>query len=230
MARSRLSTQALTGLLVVLVGVLLLLGTTGAYDVGRLWRYVPSLFVLLGLWAIVRSDFRNLGGPVILIAVAGTIQLFALDLITGETVSTWWPLLVVLFGLAILFGHWRRRSRVPTVSADDFDLLAVFGGAERRVASDAFTGGSATAVFGGVEVDLRDAEIADPPAVVTAIALFGGAELVVPEDWTVAVDVLPLFGAVEDDRRRPPADAERRDGPDLVVTGLAAFGGISVSS
>lgn len=230
MARSRLSTQALTGLIIVVVGVLLLLGTTGTYDVGRLWRYVPSLFVVLGLWAIVQSDFRNLAGPIILIIVAGTVQLLTLDVITGDTIATWWPLLVVLFGLAILFGHWRRRSRVPTVSADDFDLIGVFGGAERRVTSDAFTGGSATAVFGGVEVDLRDAEIADPPAVVTAIALFGGVELVVPEEWNVAVDALPLFGAVEDERRRPPADAERRDGPDLVVTGLVAFGGMSVSS
>lgn len=213
MARRRLPTQALSGLLIVFVSLLLLLATTGVYDVGRLLRYVPSLFVLLGLYAIVRSDFRNLTGPAILIVVAGTVQLLVLDLITGATIARWWPILIVLFGLSILVGHWRRRARVPTVSAADFDLIGIFGGSERRITSRAFSGGTATALFGGVEVDLRDVDVAEPPAVVTAVALFGGVELRVPEEWEVAIDALPIFGAVEDERRRPPADATFGDGP-----------------
>jgi len=228
MARTRLSTQALTGLIIVAIGVLLLLGTTGIYDVGQLWRWVPSLFVLLGLWAIVQSGFRNLAGPLVLVIVAGTVQLLALDLITGETIATWWPLLVVLFGLSVLFAHYRGRGRVPTVEVDDFDLLGVFGGSERRVTAKAFHGGTATAIFGGVEVDLRDATIVERPAVVTATALFGGVELKVPEEWEVHLDALPIFGAVEDERMRRPLAPDRPEGPDLVVTGFVAFGGISV--
>jgi len=223
------STQALTGAIIVVIGVLLLLGTTGIYDVGRLWRYVPSLFVLLGLWAIVQSGFRNVSGPVILVVVAGTVQLLALGYVTGETIARWWPLLVVLLGLAILVGHWRRRGRVPSVTADDFDLVGIFGGSERRVTSQSFRGGTATALFGGVEVDLRDAVITERPAVVTATALFGGVELTVPEEWEVHVDALPIFGAVEDERRRRPVEPDRPEGPDLVLSGFVAFGGISLT-
>lgn len=229
MARRGASTQTLTGLIIVVIGVLLLLGTTGTFDVSRLWRYVPSVFVLLGVWAIVRSGFRNLAGPAILIIVAGTVQLLALDFITGRTIATWWPLLIVLFGLSIVAGRWRRRSRVPTTAADDFDLIGVFGGSERRITSQSFSGGTATAIFGGVEVDLRDSAIGERPAVVTAVALFGGVELKVPEEWEVAVDALPLFGAVEDERMRRPVDADRPEGPDLVLTGFVAFGGISIN-
>ena len=229
MAQSRFSTQALTGLIVVVIGILLLLGTTGIYDVGRLWRYVPSLFVVLGLWALVQSDFRNVTGPVILIIVAGTVQLLALDLITGGTIAAWWPLLIVLFGLSILWGHYRRRGRVPSVEGEDFDLLGVFGGTERQVTSQSFRGGTATALFGGVEVDLRDATIADRPAVVTATALFGGVELHVPDEWEVHLDALPVFGGVDDERMRRPVEPDRPEGPDLIVTGFVAFGGISVN-
>ena len=229
MARSRLSTQAATGAVIVVIGVLLLLATTGTYDVGRLWRWVPSLFVLLGVWAIVRSGFRNLAGPLMLVLVAGTIQLLALEVITGATIAAWWPLLLVAFGVWVVLGQWRRRRRVPTVEGTDFDLLAVFGGTERRVTATGFTGGSATAVFGGVEVDLRDATVTDPPAVVTAVALFGGVELTVPEGWSVHIDALPLFGAVEDERRRRPAADAPSEQADLVVTGLVAFGGISIT-
>jgi hypothetical protein len=128
---------------------------------------VPSLFILLGLWALYRSDFRNVTGPLILILIAGTVQLLALGLITGEVIASWWPALIVLFGLSVIFGHWRRTRRVPSVTTDDFDLIGIFGGSEQRVASTSFRGGTATAVFGGVEVDLRDVEVGDPPAVVT---------------------------------------------------------------
>lgn len=229
MARRRLSTQALTGAVIVVIGVLLLLSTTGVYDVGDLWRYVPSLFVLLGVWALYRSGFRNVTGPIILIIIAGTIQLLALGLITGDVIAAWWPLLIVLFGLSMLFGHWRQRQRVPDVSTNDFDLIGIFGGTERRVTSGSFQGGTATAMFGGVDVDLRDAEITDPPAVVTATALFGGIEIAVPEGWEVEIDALPLFGAVEDERPRRPRDAVPKEEPDLIVTGFVAFGGISIS-
>lgn len=229
MARRGLTTQALTGAVIVVVGVLLLVGTTGLYDVGALWRYVPSLFVLLGLWALYRSGFRNVTGPVVLILVAGTVQLLALDVITGDVVATWWPLLVVAFGLSMLFGRWRQRRRAPAVATEDFDLVGIFGGTERRVSSSSFRGGSATAIFGGVDVDLRDAALSDPPAVITATALFGGVEIRAPEAWVVEVDAIPIFGGVEDERPRRPRDAGSGDRPDLVVTGFVAFGAITVS-
>ena len=102
---------------------------------------MPSLFILLGLWALYRSDFRNVTGPLILILIAGTVQLLALGLITGEVIASWWPALIVLFGLSVIFGHWRRTRRVPSVTTDDFDLIGIFGGSEQRVASTSFRGG-----------------------------------------------------------------------------------------
>ena len=229
MARRRISTQALTGGIIVVIGVLLLLSTTGLYDVGAVWRYVPSLFVLLGVWALYRGQLRNVTGPVVLIVIAGAVQLVTLGVITGAEIAAWWPLLIVLFGVSLLVGHWRRSRRVPATTTDDFDLIGVFGESEQRISSGSFRGGSATAIFGGIDVDLRDAAVDEPPAVVSVTALFGGVELAVPEEWVVQIEALPVFGAVEDERRRRPASAERRDGPDLVVTGFVAFGGISIT-
>jgi hypothetical protein len=213
----------LLGVAIVLVGVVLLLRTTGLYEVDYLLRFVPSLFVLLGIYALVVSGFRNVVGAGIVILVAGAWQLVTLGYLEAEQLWDLWPLLIVFFGVSVLLGQYRSR-REPT-SADHPTALAIFGGSEPRSTSTQFTGADLTALFGGVELDLREAEVADPPAHVSATVAFGGAEIRVPEDWTVRLDVLPLFGGASDERPRSPAEHEEVD---LVVTGLALFGGVSI--
>jgi hypothetical protein len=224
MSTRRHSTQTLLGGLVVLLGLVLLARTTGVYDTGVLLRYVPSLFVLLGVYALVSSGFRNVVGSLVVVLVAGAWQLVALDLLQPDEVFSLWPLLVVLFGLSLVLGRY-RAARVPREVAYP-STLAVFGGREDRATSKQFRGADLTALFGGVELDLRDAAVADPPATVNATALFGGVELIVPRDWNVRMDVLPVLGGAADERARGESDHESVD---LVVTGLAAFGGVSVT-
>ena len=223
MAR-RLSSQAVAGAVIVVIGVLLLLRTTNLYDVGGLFRFVPALFVLVGLYALVTSGFRNLVGPLLVMLVAGAWQLVTLDYLTWDQVGQFWPLLIVVFGLSVLLGPVRSR-RTPD-GGDHITGFAVFGGSERRATGSTFSGADLTALFGGTELDLRDVTVEDPPAQISAFAAFGGVEIIVPREWNVEIDVLPLFGGVDDERAR---SAERHDEVDLVVTGLAAFGGISVS-
>ncbi|WP_225333418.1 LiaF transmembrane domain-containing protein [Halomicrobium urmianum] len=222
-ARRRVPTQVLFGLAVLLAGLLLLLDTTGTYDTSVLWRFVPSLFVLLGLYAIAVSGFRNLFGPVVVVIVAGLWQLSALGLVDAAELGSLWPLLVVLFGLSLLLSHYRRS---PAATPDSHvSSMAVLGGSETRVTTDQFTGADLTALFGAATVDLRDATVPEKPAHVNAIAMFGGVEIVVPREWNVRLDVLPILGGVSDDRVR---SADVHDEVDLVVTGLVAFGGVAV--
>lgn len=223
MATRRLSSQVVLGALIVLVGVVLLLRTTDVLEIGWLLTYVPSLFVLLGIYALVVSGFRNVVGAGIIVLVAGAWQLVALDYLEASQVWDLWPLLIVFFGLSVILGQYRSRSQ-PT-KTDHPTALAIFGGQEPRSQSKHLTGADLTALFGGVELDLRDAEIADPPAHVSATVAFGGASVVVPRDWNVQLDVLPLFGGATDERTREPTE---HDEVDLVVTGLALFGGVSI--
>ncbi|MFB6139836.1 MAG: hypothetical protein ABEJ26_05320 [Halosimplex sp.] len=219
----RVTSQILVGSVVVLLGVVLLARTTGVYDTDRLLVYVPSLFVLVGLFAIVASGFRNLVGPLMVVLVAGGWQLVALDILTVETVFSLWPVLIVLFGLSLILGQYRARAVAR--ESDFLTSIAVFGGRAERSTSKTFHGADLTAAFGAVELDLRDAVVEHPPATVNANAMFGGVEVVVPREWNVRVDVFPLFGAGEDERTRR---AEEHDEVDLVVTGFALFGGVSV--
>lgn len=223
-SRPKLNSQILLGALIVLVGLLLLLETTDIYDARFLFDYVPSLFVLLGVYAIVRSGFRNLFGPLVIIVAAVAWQLVALDVVAWSEVWQFWPLFLVIFGLSLILSQWRSR---PTVAGESQgSALAIFGGSDQRSTSKEFAGANLTAMFGGAELDLRDAAVADPPAHVSAVALFGGVTIIVPRDWNVELDVLPILGAATDDRPRREGEHEHVD---LVVSGFAAFGGVEVS-
>lgn len=225
----RLSSQALLGAAIVLVGVALLLQTTNLYDLGGLLRYVPTLFVLVGAYALVASGFRNVVGPVLVIVVASAGQAVALDLVDGATLFDFWPVLLILFGLSLVLG--RVRPRPTGTESDRLSGFALFGGVERRALSTAFREADLTALFGGATLDLRDVarEPGTEPIRVSATALFGGVEIIAPREWKVKLDVLAIFGAAEDSRLRAERDREREsDTVDLVVDGFVAFGGLEV--
>lgn len=225
-----LSGRLVTGGLIVLVGLLLLLSTTGVAQSTTIWGWLPLVFVLLGLWALLRSGFRNLTGPVMVIAIAGVFLLRNLGLLSEAAVGTWWPLLIVLFGVLFMINRSRRRHRVRSAGLEsDGELTAVgiFGGGDRRLSGATFTGGEVLALFGGVDLDLRDVTVPHPPAVLETVCLFGGSEIRVPEGWDVRLDVLALFGGASDSRPRRASDREGGE-PDLVVTGIVLFGGVEV--
>ena len=226
MARQKrfLSSQVIFGALVVLVGIILLADTIGLWETRPLFDYLPSLFVLLGLYAFVKSGFRNIFGPFVVVALAGAWQLVELDIMEWSELSSLWPLFLVLFGLSLILSQ--VRSRPTKTDSSQLTGVGLFSGSQKRVTTPDFENANLTAVFGGAELDLRDAEIPDPPAHVNCIALFGGVEIQATEEWNVEMDVLPVFGGASDERRRVERD---HDEVDLVVSGFAAFGGIEVT-
>ena len=224
-----LSSRLTTGVLIILIGVLLLLSTTGAIETESVWVWLPLPFVLLGIWALVRSEFRNLTGPVMVIAIAGAFQLRNLGLIADGAIGTWWPLFVVLFGVLIAVSRSRRRTRVQLAeNAGEPTIIGVFGSGNQRLATDRFTGAELVAVFGDAVVDLRETSVPLPPAVVETVSVFGDVEVRVPDDWAVRFDVLAVFGDVHDDRPRDSGGSTDTGEPDLVITGLAIFGDVEV--
>lgn len=222
--RRVLTSQFLFGAIVILIGLLLLLQTTGLFSTGDLLVYVPSLFVGIGIWALIQSRFRNIGGPLVFILVGGAWQLVALGYATADEVFAFWPVLLILFGLSVIFGQ--VRSRVQKTDDGFTTAFAAFGGVEKRNTSKSFEGADLTAIFGGTELDLRDVTPGEKPAQINAVALFGGVDIIVPRNWNVQLDVLPVLGGASDDRpRRENVHKE----VDLVVTGFAAFGGVTIT-
>lgn len=219
-------TRIATGVLIVLIGVMLLLVTTDTVEADILWAWIPALFVLLGVWALVRSGFQNIVGPVMVIAIAGAFLLRTLEVIEAGVIGTYWPLFIVLFGVLVIINRTRRQRGVPGSDASSATLVGIFSSDQRRITADRFTSGEAVAIFGDAEIDLRETTVTDGPAAIDAVAIFGDIEVRVPPSWPVDLQVMTIFGEVND-RRRPPEQGGE-DHPGLVITGTAIFADIII--
>jgi hypothetical protein len=118
------------------------------------------------------------------------------------------------------------RRAVPSRGDEDSDelsLVAVFDGIDLKSRAKTFKGGSMLAWFGGIAVDLREAELA-PGARLSVHTLLGGIAIKTPPSWRVESNVKALAGGV--DARTPAKDD--RDAPVLTLEGMALLGGIAV--
>jgi len=126
-------------------------------------------------------------------------------------------------GAAALF-----KRAVPSrggAESDDVALVAIFDGVQLKSRATAFRGGSMLAWFGGVAVDLREAQLA-PDAHLALNAFCGGIAIKVPEGWRVRSSLKALAGGV-DIRVPEPEDAAA---PTLTLEGFALFGGVAAGA
>ncbi|CAN5359888.1 hypothetical protein BH11ACT8_BH11ACT8_03320 [soil metagenome] len=106
-------------------------------------------------------------------------------------------------------------------------LLAVFGGVERKGAWEVPQELSIACVFGGAELELREATFAAREVSIAVTAVFGGASIIVGPDVHVVVEGIGILGGFSS----PSGLVEGAPGPDaprLRVSGVAVFGGVSV--
>lgn len=221
--------QLFIGAALVLGGLLLFLSNLNLINIGGVWRWLPSLFILLGIWQLYVNNFRFFTGPLILIVGGFLFQLSALGALGIDSVFDLWPLILIIIGGSILVE--RLGIQLPSLPGRNQDpnsvnILAIFNEAKHTATSEVFDGGELTAIFGSAEVDLRQITPASQPITINAFALFGGVEMKVPETWHVQRDIIGIFGGTEDSRKQKADIADRP--VDLIVTGFALFGSVEI--
>ncbi len=210
--------QVLAGVLVVLVGVVLLLERTGVVDIdlgtvaSTLWPLVVVLVGLTSLLLVPRAWF----GPVVITAAGVVLLLDRLDVLDVSLWDYLWPIAVILIGLGITFGAARGQQE------DRITALAFWWGTERRSRSPHFRSASLTAIMGGVELDLREADI-QGTARVDVFTFWGGVDIKVPRTWEVRTTGLPLLGGWENKTQAPAGG-----GPVLEVRLVTIMAGAEV--
>lgn len=218
--------QLIIGLLLLVAGVALLLDNFGLVRAYAILRFWPCGLMLIGLVSVAQAQ-RTAG------RVAGLFWIFiGTWLLLGNLgifrLEIWdlWPIPVVLAGAYMIWQAIHGPDRPTGAQDSTFSALAVMAGVGRKINSAEFKGGDATALLGGVKIDLHDARIGGDEAVIDVFAFWGGIEMVVPEGWAVVNRVVALLGGA-DDRTRPSADPKPKR---LVIRGLCLMGGVEIKS
>ena len=207
------------GVVIVAVGTVLLLDNADVFDAGDTFAtWWPAVVLLAGILTFAANP-RHWPVALIITAVGATFLLSSLDIVDIGNIII--PAAIILVGLLVIFG---RGLGSRTEVGDRINSFNVFSGSEIASHSKQFEGGSISAVFGGAEVDLRDA-VPAPGAVLDVFTAFGGVEVTVPQGWHVATRGLPLFGGIENATAKDqiPADA-----PTLAVNATVLFGGLEI--
>lgn len=100
---------------------------------------------------------------------------------------------------------------------------AIFSGSDRVYKDEVFSGSNLMAVFGGVDLDLRDAKF-EKDTVIKAFALFGGIDIAVPNDVKVKLRSGFVFGGFSDDRKNVTEKGKYT----IYVDASGGFGGVSI--
>lgn len=113
-----------------------------------------------------------------------------------------------------------------TASVDYLDSVNVFAGSHHIVYSKNFKGGDLTAIFGGCDVNLTQADF-DGKVVINITAIFGGTKIIVPPGWQIKQEVTAIFGGFDDKRTmRTVEDLDKV----VIIKGVALFGGVDIRS
>lgn len=231
----RRSGAPLFGVILLVAGVAMLAGNLGIldYGVGDLFRdFWPAILLIIAAFHLAEGRFRS---AIFLGVLGGVLLLFTLDVIERGFFRRWWPLALVAAGGWMIYRFFRPAALPPLFadgepiaeSADSFRIFQMLGGSNRTVTSTSFRAGEATAVLGGVEIDLRQAGLAPEGARIAATAILGGVVLKVPPDWDVTVTGAPLLGGIED-KRQPRSRAGDAPAQRLEVQATVVMGGLEI--
>ncbi|WP_373894297.1 LiaF transmembrane domain-containing protein [Virgibacillus natechei] len=192
------------GLFFLVFGFSFLLHQAEIIDFGQvLSTWWPLILIIIGIIQLFnRTQSSKVSGFLFLFV---GIFFFVNQSFDLNLVSYLFPLIFIFIGIIIIFTRF-NRDKTPHTDAD-LNTFALFSGAEIRSQSKNFRGGSVMTIFGGAEIDLRDAVIEDGASIDLATVM-GGASIMVPENVHVEVTGVPILGGWENTTRKPREDDE----------------------
>ena len=228
MKKSSLVRAFLSIVIMALGGVLLLKNLdiiNFSWDIfwGTVWA---AGFVLSGLVNIF--NYRNRTSWIwglLLVAIGVLIGLNSYGIVDVSVWSVFWPVVLIAVGLTIMFNISPKVAKCSKKPGKDGSIgnekIACFWGEEDAVKGD-YTGGSLVAIFGGVDLDLRQAKIKDG-SVIEIFTFFGGGSITLPDDVIIENEVRGFLGGTDD--KTLPKDSAKKT---LYLKGECILGGLEI--
>jgi len=215
------------GIVLVAAGVLFALNALGITKIDLFFDGWWTLFIIVPSAVGIFTEREKMGNVIGLI-IGVVLLLCAWDILSFSVLwKLFVPAVIVIVGLKLVLSGVRGNKAGEIIAVmkengnDPRIGFAAFSGTDVNFDGEVFDGAELTAVFGGVECDLRRAVI-EKDAAIKVSAIFGGIDILVPENVNVKVNSTSLFGGVSN------KTAVCKDAPTIYVNGICMFGGVEI--
>ncbi len=219
------------GLVLILIGVGYAGGNLGVWDFNLFFQGWWTLFIIVPCFINLIQYGPN-GGNIAGLCVGAALFLAAQGFLEFSLIRKLLvPAILVLVGISILLGNTKRRitdqqgNQIPyeKTGMGGSDVSGVFDGRKVHYDGQRFEGATVSAVFGGVDMDLRSAVI-ERDVRIDATAVFGGIEIFVPANVVVKVMSTPVLGGITN-KAAAPTEVPCHT---LYINATCVFGGVDI--
>ncbi len=220
--------RVLWGVVLIVFGLLLALNAFDVVDLNAVsfdgWW---TLFIIIPSVVGLFTEHRKFGN-IITLCVGVVLLLACQQVIEWDVLfSLAVPVLIVLCGLRLVFDRKRPDETDLSLPATETATLpngtAIFSGQDINFGGETFDGVQLTAIFGGIECNLKQAVI-EKDCVIYATTIFGGADILLPDTVNVKVRSRSLFGGVSDKTANNSPDNHIT----IYVEATCLFGGVDL--
>ncbi len=215
------------GIVLIAAAIIIALNSFDIIDFDLFFDGWWTLFIIIPSFAGLIEN-KDKSGSVFGLLLGIFLLLSARDIVDFDII---WkllvPAIVAYIGIKMIVNSFRKNKTdriVKEIKIEGRDLqpgVAVFSGTEMNFDNVVFDGADLTAVFGGVDCDLRGA-IIDRDCVVKVCAVFGGIDIKAPDNVKVVSNVTSVFGGVDVKK------SDSNGAHTLYIEGVCMFGGIDI--
>lgn len=222
------TSNVLWGTVLVALGVVFALNAFDVTDIDVFFDGWWTLFIIVPCVIGIITERDKIGNATG-VAIGVFLFLCCRDVLSF---SLFWklivPIIIVGVGLKILLSGLignkagELLGKMKENGADPKVGYAIFSGCEIVCDGEVFNGAELTAVFGGVDCNLKNA-IIDKDCAIQVTAVFGGVDIILPSNVNVKVNSNCIFGGVSN------KISSVKDAPTVYINGFCIFGGADVT-
>ena len=220
------------GLAIIILGVIFGGNALGLFDINIFFDGWWTLFIIVPSFISLFTEKEKVGNLVFL--ACGVILLLAAQNVFSYDIA--WKVilagLLVATGIGIIFKSIFHSKKDKEIEAkiekikDDKKMdsqIAIFSGSDKNYNKEVFPGSNLVAVFGGIDLDLREAVIKQD-VVIKAFCLFGGIDIRVPDNVQIKIKSGFIFGGIADSRKAKIEKSKYT----IYIDAAGGFGGVDI--
>lgn len=215
------------GSILILIGLVLALNEFGVTNINIFFKGWWTLFIIIPCFVNLFID-KNKTGSFIGVII-GVLLLLSIRKVINLNIL--WkliiPIILVCIGMSLISKNIFDKQVTKKIKElnsknSNSNYCSTFSSQKVNVDED-FKGANLDAIFGGIELDLRDSNI-KKDVVLNASAIFGGIDVFVPDNVKIKIKSTSIFGGVSDKKKNKSTDKS----PTIYVNATCLFGGVDI--